>query len=74
MRSWNLTGAPRAWPHRARGNPLEFAQNDAWIARLPIPRMGTPDEVALAVAFLSTDAAGYITGTTIDINGGGFMA
>jgi 3-oxoacyl-[acyl-carrier protein] reductase len=55
-------------------NPLETAQNDAWIAGLPIPRMGTPDEVAFAVAFLSTDAAGYITGTTMDINGGGFMA
>jgi 3-oxoacyl-[acyl-carrier protein] reductase len=56
------------------GNPLESAQNDAWIAGLPIPRMGTAGEVASAVAFLSTDAAGYITGTTIDINGGGFMA
>ncbi len=56
------------------GNPLESARSDAWIAGLPIPRMGTPDEVASAVAFLSTDAAGYITGTTIDINGGGFMA
>ncbi len=55
-------------------NPHEYAQNDVWIARLPIPRMGTPEEVAVAVAFLTSDGAGYITGTTIDINGGGFMA
>jgi 3-oxoacyl-[acyl-carrier protein] reductase len=40
----------------------ESAQNDAWIAGQPIARMGTPEKIALAVAFLSTEAADYITG------------
>ncbi|HZR69926.1 MAG TPA: 3-oxoacyl-ACP reductase FabG [Burkholderiales bacterium] len=37
---------------------------------VPLKRTGTPDEVAALVAFLCSDAAGYITGQTISINGG----
>lgn len=39
----------------------------------PIPRLGTPDEVAALVLFLASDGAAYITGASIDINGGDLM-
>ena len=42
-------------------------------ASYPIPRMGTALEVAEVVCFLASEAAGYITGATIDINGGDLM-
>jgi len=37
---------------------------------VPLQRMGQPDEVAAAVAFLASDAAAYITGQIIPVNGG----
>ena len=39
----------------------------------PIPRLGRPEEVADLVAFLATDRAAYITGASLDINGGDLM-
>jgi 3-oxoacyl-[acyl-carrier protein] reductase len=39
----------------------------------PIPRMGTALEVADVICFLASEAAGYITGATFDINGGDLM-
>ena len=39
----------------------------------PIPRLGLPEEVADLVAFLATDRAAYITGASLDINGGDLM-
>jgi 2-hydroxycyclohexanecarboxyl-CoA dehydrogenase len=39
-------------------------------AQIPAARLGQPDEVAALIAFLCSDAAGYITGEVIDINGG----
>lgn len=46
---------------------------DAIIANIPVGRLGTPEEVAEAVAFLATKEAGFITGSNIDINGGQYM-
>ncbi|MEQ3548950.1 SDR family NAD(P)-dependent oxidoreductase [Pseudonocardia nematodicida] len=39
----------------------------------PVPRMGTPEELAAAVVFLVSDAAAWITGHTLDVNGGIYM-
>jgi NAD(P)-dependent dehydrogenase (short-subunit alcohol dehydrogenase family) len=43
-------------------------------ASFPIPRLGTPEEVAELIAFLTSDRASYITGAALDINGGDFLA
>jgi NAD(P)-dependent dehydrogenase (short-subunit alcohol dehydrogenase family) len=39
-------------------------------AHIPVGRLGRPDEIAWAVRFLASDEASYITGATLDINGG----
>ena len=44
-----------------------------WVARIPMGRAGTNDDVADLLLFLASDAAGYITGQTINIDGGMFM-
>jgi 3-oxoacyl-[acyl-carrier protein] reductase len=53
---------------------LAPAQRDALIARIPLGRLGTPEDVAHAVAFLASPRAGYITGATLHVNGGMLMA
>jgi 3-oxoacyl-[acyl-carrier protein] reductase len=45
----------------------------AYIDTIPMRRLGEPKDVAQAVAFLCSDAASYITGTTIHVNGGGYV-
>jgi NAD(P)-dependent dehydrogenase (short-subunit alcohol dehydrogenase family) len=45
----------------------------AYAASFPIPRLGQPSEVAELVAFLASDRAAYITGASLDINGGDLM-
>ena len=42
-------------------------------ASIPVGRVGRPEEVAATAAFLASDAAAFITGTTVDVNGGLFM-
>ncbi len=44
------------------------------IAQIPVGRLGEPDEIARIVAFLVSDAAGFITGSTISANGGQFFS
>jgi 3-oxoacyl-[acyl-carrier protein] reductase len=46
---------------------------DAYANSFPIPRLGNPEEVADLVAFLASDQAAYITGASLDINGGDLM-
>ena len=48
--------------------PAEIEQER--LARQPIPRWGTPDDIADAVAYLVTDGAGFISGQRIVVNGG----
>ena len=42
----------------------------AYAENIPLKRLGTPQDVAEAVAFLASDAAGYITGQVLAVNGG----
>ena len=43
---------------------------DEWTARIPLRRLGTPEDIASAVCFLVSDAASYITGHVLAVNGG----
>jgi 3-oxoacyl-[acyl-carrier protein] reductase len=52
---------------------LEDAQRAALAARIPLARLGTVEDIAKAVAFLASPAAGYITGETLHVNGGMYM-
>ena len=52
---------------------LGDAQRDALLSRIPLGRLGTADEIAGTVVFLASPAAAYITGATIDVNGGMYM-
>jgi acetoacetyl-CoA reductase len=44
------------------------------IPLIPVGRLGEPGEIARAVIFLASDEAGYITGSTLSINGGQYMS
>jgi acetoacetyl-CoA reductase len=44
------------------------------IADIPVGRLGSPDDIARAVTFLTADDAGYITGANLPVNGGYFMS
>ena len=52
---------------------LADEQREALLKNIPLARLGQPQEIAAAVAFLASDAAGYITGETIHVNGGMYM-
>ena len=52
---------------------LSSAQAAALLAQIPLGRLGAVDEVAGAVEFLAGPDAGYITGTTLHVNGGMYM-
>ena len=52
---------------------LTDAQRAALLGRIPLGRLGTPDDVAHAVAFLASPRAAYITGATLHVNGGMLM-
>ena len=54
------------------GQVAEYSQKlyDGLARAIPIGRVGEPDNVAAAVAFLASDAASYITGQTLSVSGG----
>ncbi len=52
------------------GGPLTEDRLPAFLARMPVGRVGTVDEVAALLVFLSGPDAGYITGATYNVNGG----
>jgi 3-oxoacyl-[acyl-carrier protein] reductase len=43
------------------------------LVNIPLARFGTSEDIAEAVKFLASDAAGYITGHVLDVNGGMYM-
>jgi 3-oxoacyl-[acyl-carrier protein] reductase len=49
---------------------LSEGAQDGWQNRIPLKRLGTPEDVAAAVAFLASDEASYITGHVLAVNGG----
>ena len=53
---------------------LPDAQRDTLLQHIPLGRLGRPEEIASVVAFLASDAAAYVTGETIHVNGGMYMA
>jgi 3-oxoacyl-[acyl-carrier protein] reductase len=55
---------------RESASPERLAQI---AATFPVPRLGTPREVADVICFAASEAAGYLTGTSLDINGGDLM-
>ena len=53
---------------------LPEANKESMLTQIPLGRLGAPEEIASVVSFLASDAAGYITGETIHVNGGMYMA
>jgi 3-oxoacyl-[acyl-carrier protein] reductase len=58
-------------PFHERFSTPEMMRNFA--AAIPLGRVGTPMECAQVIAFLASDAAGYVVGETIEVNGGQLM-
>ena len=50
------------------------AQRDDLLSRIPLNRLGNVDEIARVVAFFASQSASYVTGSTIHVNGGMYMA
>jgi 3-oxoacyl-[acyl-carrier protein] reductase len=48
-------------------------QHSALLTQIPLGRLGKPEDIAAAVAFLASPQAAYITGTTLHVNGGMYM-
>jgi 3-oxoacyl-[acyl-carrier protein] reductase len=46
---------------------------EQWAAKIPLRRLGTPEDIAAAVGFLASDEASYITGQVVAVNGGMYM-
>jgi 3-oxoacyl-[acyl-carrier protein] reductase len=54
-----------------KGLPDE--QKQQLLVKIPLARLGQPDEIASVVTFLAGDGGGYISGETIQVNGGMYM-
>ncbi|HEX6573080.1 MAG TPA: SDR family oxidoreductase, partial [Steroidobacteraceae bacterium] len=54
-------------------NALGEAQKTALLAQVPLGRLGSPEDIAHAVAFLASPEASYVTGETLHVNGGMYM-
>lgn len=54
----------------AMTDALPEAQRTALAERIPLGRLGQPDDVAAAVVYLASDEAGWVTGATLHVNGG----
>jgi NAD(P)-dependent dehydrogenase (short-subunit alcohol dehydrogenase family) len=65
-------------PHTILTEQVERAAPEEWrqrmAAAIPLGRLGTPEDVALAAVFLASDSAAFLTGVTLDVAGGYVMA
>jgi acetoacetyl-CoA reductase len=52
----------------------EKVLNERIIPQIPVGRLGEPEEIARCVVFLAADDAGFITGSTLTVNGGQYHA
>ena len=76
MNPWR--GSSRRWDHRHSVAPAYQDADggdaiDGLAGLTLVGRVGETDDVAAAVAYLSSDHASYITGATLDVNGGYFI-
>ena len=53
---------------------LSEEQKSALLAQIPLGRLGRPEDVAAAVAYLASPAAAYVTGTVLHVNGGMYLS
>ena len=65
--------APGLVPTDMSARELASEGGQAKLATLPLGRAGTVEEVASVVAFLAGDTAGYVTGQTVNVNGGAYL-
>lgn len=72
-RSITVNAVAPGFIQTAMTDVLTEAQKTGILAQIPLARYGSADDIAAAVAFLSSEAAGYITGHTLDVNGGMYM-
>jgi 3-oxoacyl-[acyl-carrier protein] reductase len=65
-------------PHTILTEQIERVAPQEWrermAAAIPLRRLGTPEDVALAAVFLASDSAAWLTGVTLDVAGGFVMA
>ena len=53
---------------------LPEEQKQQLLSRIPLGRLGAPEEIASVVVFLASDMGAYISGETIHVNGGMYMS
>ena len=52
---------------------ITASDREGWLSKIPLGRLGAPDDGAAAVCFLAADAAAYVTGQVLGVNGGMYM-
>jgi 3-oxoacyl-[acyl-carrier protein] reductase len=72
-RSITVNAVAPGFIQTAMTDELTEAQKAGILTQIPLARYGTDADIAAAVAFLASDAASYITGHTLDVNGGMYM-
>ena len=72
LAEWGITvnHVSPGWIPTERHDDVPQDAKDGYAARVPLRRMGVPEDVAEAVAFLASDSAAFITGQKLSVNGG----